>query len=250
MIPYFTISRVHVGPFHFATFGVLVAAGILVTYFWIVFRARNIGLDPKRASGLCAWMLLVGSVGAVLFKFAYHPADGFHHLGISSFGGIAGGLAGAAAFFALHRVGPRERLDYLNLVASRFPIGLAFGRAGCALMHDHPGIRSANWLAVRFPSGSRYDLGLLEFLFLILVVGLFLSARGQKPYLGLFLIPYGLFRFAIDRLHENPPAYFGITVDQYASIAALLVGVWAIAGIEKRQSAWRPSPASAARRIL
>ena len=249
MIPYVTIPRLSLGPMHFAPFGVLVSAGILVTYFWIVFRARNVGLDPKKASGLCAWMLIAGFAGAVLLKYAYNPAAGFRHLGIASFGGIAGGLAGAAAFFGLHRVGPRERLDYLNLVASRFPIGLAFGRAGCALAHDHPGIRSANWLAVQFPGGSRYDLGLLEFFFLILVAGLFLAARGQKPYLGLFLIPYGLFRFAIDQLHENPPAYLGITVDQYASIAALLVGVWAITRVETRQSAWRSSAVFAARRI-
>jgi len=238
VIPYVTIPPLSLGALHLAPFSLLVAAGIVVTYLAIVFRANNTGIDPKIASDLCVWMLIFAIPGAVLFKYAYtyHQPElaagaGCHYMGISSFGGIGGGLVGAAAFFFWRRIASKERWQYMNLAASRFPIGLAFGRAGCALAHDHPGIRSSNWLAVRYPGGARYDLGLLELMFLILVVGAFLALGGRKPsvpYLGLFLIPYGLFRLGIDRLHENPPAYLGITVDQYASLCALLLGCWVI----------------------
>ena len=37
------------------------------------------------------------------------------------------------------------------------------GRFGCALQHDHLGIPSTYFLAVRFPGGPRFDLGLLRY---------------------------------------------------------------------------------------
>jgi len=263
VIPYVTIPPLSLGALHLAPFSLLVAAGIVVTYLAIVFRANNTGIDPKIASDLCVWMLIFAIPGAVLFKYAYtyHQPElaagaGCHYMGISSFGGIGGGLVGAAAFFFWRRIASKERWQYMNLAASRFPIGLAFGRAGCALAHDHPGIRSSNWLAVRYPGGARYDLGLLELMFLILVVGAFVALGGRRPsapYLGLFLIPYGLFRFGIDRLHENPPAHLGITIDHYASACAVLLGCWAIlqdtGSAETKRSATqsRPPLAGAAR---
>ena len=34
-----------------------------------------------------------------------------------------------------------------------------FGRMGCSIAHDHPGLESDLWFAVQYPHGGRFDLG-------------------------------------------------------------------------------------------
>ena len=110
-----------------------------------------------------------------------------------------------------------------------FPRAWLFGRLGCTISHDHPGIRTESWLGVQYPGGARYDLGLLEVLFTLGYIGLLAMLdrrrRAAGFYLGLFLTTYGVFRLALDSLHENPLRYFGLTVDQYASAAATVAGL-------------------------
>jgi len=48
-----------------------------------------------------------------------------------------------------------------DLVASAFPLSWVFGRSGCSLAHDHPGMLSNAWFAVQYPGGGRFDLGLI-----------------------------------------------------------------------------------------
>jgi phosphatidylglycerol:prolipoprotein diacylglycerol transferase len=99
---------------------------------------------------------------------------------------------------------------------------------GCYLVHDHPGIRTTSFLSVRYPEGTRYDLGLLEALFLIALAAVFLFLdRKPRPrgfFYVAFLLLYGLFRFQLDRLHVDPPRYAGWTVDQVASSLMILTG--------------------------
>jgi phosphatidylglycerol:prolipoprotein diacylglycerol transferase len=230
MIPFVVLPSWKIGPIDIEAPNLLFAGGILVTYLLIVFRARTTGLDPKLASDLCVWMLLAGVAGTVLFKYAYQAGEGAP-VARTSFGAIGGGLAGGAAFFTRKRMPARDRWFYLDLVASRVPMGFACGRAGCSLAHDHVGVPSSSWLAVAYPDGPRFDLGVLEFLYLIPMCCLFVGLGRTKrpvPYLGLGLILYGIFRFALARLDANPTLWFGVTVDQYAAIAALLLGIWAL----------------------
>ncbi len=69
------------------------------------------------------------------------------------------------------------------MVAWAFPFGWVFGRIGCALVQDHPGVWSSSWLAVQYPGGSRYDLAVLE-VFLLPVLALLIVPslpRGTYP---------------------------------------------------------------------
>jgi phosphatidylglycerol:prolipoprotein diacylglycerol transferase len=80
--------------------------------------------------------------------------------GPSSWGAILGAtFALGALLLTPHR---RAALPYFDVLALTFPFAFAIARAGCFLAHDHIGAPSAHWLAVRFPGGSRFDLGLLE----------------------------------------------------------------------------------------
>ncbi|MDP8979305.1 MAG: hypothetical protein M3O35_01795, partial [Acidobacteriota bacterium] len=104
------------------------------------------------------------------------------------------------------------------------PFAWMIGRLGCALAHDHRGLPSTSWIAVRFPEGPRYDLGLIEFLFLIVLATAFrILDRRPRPvgfFFGLFGVVYGAFRIWLDTLHIQPMRFYG-------GAAAVLIGLLA-----------------------
>lgn len=149
--------------------------------------------------------------------------------GISSFGGVLSGILAGFCFLKLRGVPRASTWVYMDLGVYVFPFAWILGRAGCSLAHDHPGIQTASWLAVRYPDGPRYDLGLLEFFYSMLIAGLFLILdRRPRPtgfYFGLFFLLYGPVRFFLDTLRVGEVQYFGLTSGQYGSILAVLVGL-------------------------
>jgi phosphatidylglycerol:prolipoprotein diacylglycerol transferase len=255
VFPYLQIPPLHLGPLTLYPFRTLVAMGVLVGYFTMMRRTRRAGLDSGRAAALCVSTLIPGFLGAHWFKLLYQPgrlaADLWAFLrimsGISSFGGIAGGLAGVAIFFWSRPIPAREMWRYLDLLGYSFLCGMVFGRIGCFQAHDHPGFRTTSWLAVRYPGGSRYDLALLELIAIFVLLALFrMWARFGWPagsYLGVVLVLYPAFRLWLDTLHEHPVRYWGISLDQLASAACLAVGLAILRSVSAKRSP--PSPAGA-----
>ena len=233
-------------------FGMLVALGV---YFGAIVagrRARERKLDPAKMSQLIFWVVSAGFIGGhMLDAVFYHPArilkDGWYILklwdGLSSYGGFIGALIGAWAWRLTYN---RKILPFGDVICSALPIGWVFGRAGCAVVHDHPGALSDAWFAVRYPSGAgigfvgRYDLGLYECLLTIpLAVGFAIAWRRDpfRPvgfYAGWMCIAYAPVRFVLDFLRlteaENPGAgdarYFGLTPAQWACFLFLGIGVY------------------------
>jgi phosphatidylglycerol:prolipoprotein diacylglycerol transferase len=172
----------------------------------------------------------------MLTDIARHPSQAFSfNWGLSSFGGFAGGLIGAAMFFRIRGITRSQRVGFLDAVGFAVPFGWSVGRIGCYLMHDHPGVRTSSWLGVRYPEGVRYDLGLLEVLFLFALgaIFLFLDRKPRPPgfFRAALFLSYGVFRILEDRLRIDPPRYFGWTVDQIAATAMIALGLFAIAGM-------------------
>jgi phosphatidylglycerol:prolipoprotein diacylglycerol transferase len=229
---------VNLGPLHLHPFSSLLVAAVLVGFLAAGFYARRLGISREGIARLSVWMVLSGALGAILFKFAYRPeliAHGLadprwllrHMPGISSFGGVFGGLLGALLFFHAASFTLSTRLRYLEAVGFSLPFAWSVGRLGCALVHDHPGRASDSWLAFGFPGGGRFDLGVLECIFLAALSLVFaFLARKPRPtgfFFALYFAVYGPFRFALDQLHIDPPRYFGITVDQYCSVTAIFI---------------------------
>ena len=237
LIPYFDLYAIKLGPIRVGIQPLFGAVGILVAHFLFLRRTRQWKLDTQLAGWLSFTMVLVGLVGAFLFRWVYLATalrrDPWIWLkttqGAASFGGIAAGLLAAVLFLRIRRVPSGLAWRYLDALASVFPLGWIFGRIGCSLVHDHPGLRSDSWLAVRYPDAPRWDLAVVEVVFLAsLVIPLFiwLARRSRPPgfFLGLFLTVYGGFRVLLDRLHVDPPRYFGMSVDQLAYGTACLLG--------------------------
>ena len=239
MLPYVTVPPIFVGAVAVQPFALLVSIGVLVAHFLLLTRAHRSGLPRAWAAEFSLTMVGCGFAGATLFKLLYRPDlvaslgwGVFLHLpGISSFGGLFGALGGAWAYLAARRIAPPDRVAYLDAAGFSFPFGFVFGRLGCTITHDHPGLRSeSGWLTVAYPDGARYDLGLLELVFLLAVGAAFLWLDRQPRRRGFFiatlLTVYGLFRVALDRLHVDPPRYAGISVDQWAGAGIAALGLF------------------------
>ena len=239
MIPYVTLPPLFIGNLAIQPFALLVSLGVLTAHFLLVARAKRMGLPGGWASEMSLTMVAAGFAGAIFFKLLYRPellaavlmgAWGDVRLpGISSFGGLFGALAGGFVYLLARRVSAPDRLRYFDAVGFAFPFGFVFGRAGCSITHDHPGLRSdTGWLTVAYPGGARWDLGLLELLFLLAVCGAFLWLdRVPRPrgfHVSAMLTVYGLFRIALDRLHIDPVRYAGFSVDQWAGSSAVAIG--------------------------
>lgn len=254
MFPYFDTSQWHVGPWSIHPFIILVVLGCTVGYLITVRRVKPYGISQERISELVLWVFGVGFAGASLGYLAYTPAALMAVVrhptrlvrfsgGISSFGGFAGGLIGAAAFFRVRGIARAQRLAIHDAVAFCLPFGWSIARVGCYLMHDHPGVRTSSWLGVRYPGGTRYDLGLLEILFLLALGGAFLILdRKPRPpgfFTAALLVPYGVFRLLQDHLHVDEAQYFGWTVDQIAATAMIAFALAYIASIYRcKISGW------------
>lgn len=261
MIPYFEQPVLQIGPFTIHAFGVLVAAAAWFSLTIVQRRFARAGLDPLLGHRLGGWMLLGGIVGAHLFAvLLYFPlklrSDPWLLLrvweDISSFGGFLGGVAAALLFFATRArdVDSHSRVAYLDAIAFVFPAGLAIGRLGCALAHDHPGTVTTFPLAISLrtdaalayiagfyraagialPDAARsmgfHDLGLYEFLFLsLVVVPLFVwwnrSRRPHGFYLVAFAALYLPVRFGFDMLRVADVRYLGLTPAQWAAASIM-----------------------------
>lgn len=252
MLPYF--QQPGLGPIH--AFGVLVVIGILLGGHLLRRRAAATGLDPARADQLLGWLLVPGFLGAHLVdRLVYFPgktlADPLSLLrlwdGLSSSGGFLGAVLGAALWARRHAGG--RTWGYLDAVAYAFPVGWFFGRLGCFVAYDHPGLPTAFVLGQRYSDGVvRHNLGLEEALLTVPIGAVLLLAarrpRGPGFLFGLLAVLYAPVRFGLDFLRAVDTRYLGLTPAQHAMIALLVVGALLLV----RSSRLGHGPASVATR--
>jgi phosphatidylglycerol---prolipoprotein diacylglyceryl transferase len=222
VIPYYPQPVLHLGPFSIHAFGALAATAIVVGGWTVLARAQRRGIPVQEMFEFCAVVYLCSFAGAVGLKivldnypdFFLNPGHPFRvSLGFRSVGAIVGGILGGLLWRSFRPLSLFETLRRLDIVAYSVPLAFMIGRLGCTLAHDHRGIASTSWIAVRFPEGPRYDLGLIEFLFLIGVVIAFrILDRHPRPagfYIGLFGVVYGGFRIWLDTLQNKPLRFYG-----------------------------------------
>jgi phosphatidylglycerol:prolipoprotein diacylglycerol transferase len=244
MIPY--LEPLSIGPFN--TFGLLVLLGVYAGSVAAHRHGSRAGLDPGQVRRMAMFCGLAGLLGAhVIDVLVYQPDWTIWTLlnpfaGISSMGGVAGGVIGFTLFAHLSKIHP---LRYADTAAVGTLVLLVFGRAGCASVHDHVGVATDFALAVDFPRGNpagvvgpHHDLGLYELAMLLVILGviaLVLRER-RRPGLvvGLLAVLYAGPRFLLDFLRrpETDPRTFGLTFAQWATAAMFVAGVvilWSIA---------------------
>jgi len=254
MIPYYPQPSLRLGSFDIEAFGVLMAVAIVVGGRAMLIRAHRRGIPAEEMFRFCCCVYLCGFAGAYLAKNVFYDFPAFLSdpsrifrvsLGIRSAGGVAGGFLGGLWWCRLRRLSLYETMRRLDVVAYAIPLGWMIGRLGCALAHDHRGLWTTSWIAVRFPEGPRYDLGLIEFLFLIGMVFVFrVLDRKPRPvgfYFGLYGVVYGGFRIWLDTLHAQPLRFYGGAV---AVMVGLLGWAWTWAYTRSRAAEIQAAPAT------
>jgi len=228
------------GGISLAVFGTLVALGVFTGVFFAERRASKVGLPARELHAAIGWALVPGFALAhlvALLPHLGHPGEWSAQLllefwnGMSSFGGFVGALLRLALRY---RRKPALLLSVAEILLQALVVGWVFGRLGCTLVHDHVGKPSDFWLAIRFPGGSRHDLGFYELLytsFVLLPAVLVLNRKTRPPgaTIAWIALLYAPARFLADFLRNTdlPNAdlrYFGLTLAQYACIA--LAGVY------------------------
>jgi phosphatidylglycerol:prolipoprotein diacylglycerol transferase len=202
-VPFFQLGSL--GPIE--SFGVIVAAGVLIGAALLRRYAEWHGVDDEHIRGLTGWITVSGFLGAHLFDvLAYQWKDLVKDpillvkiwAGISSYGGFLGGAIGFALYVWWKRLPVRLMADIA--LVGLLP-AFSIGRIGCTSVSDHVGAAVADpgawysFLAMEYPrsaatnsnvahlfqqrpdAGSHilaWNLGLVELVYLIPVNALVL----------------------------------------------------------------------------
>ncbi len=243
MIPYFEVPPLSLGPLELHAFGALAALGIYVGARLAAKAARTIGPgDDLPIVEAAPWMVVGGVIGGHLVHvLGYHPeilaTEGWTSLlkvwdGLSSMGGVLGGLITIVLFFRWKRW---RLIPSLNALALGIAPGWGIARLGCFAAHDHKGTLTDFPLAVAFPGGARHDLGLYEAVLLFAIAGvLWLLARKPRPegfLMGVLAIAYAVPRFFMDFLRATDLPFSdgriaGLTPAQYTAFLLVGIGTW------------------------
>ena len=241
-IPWFELPSLSLGPFTIQSFGVLSALGILLATILMSRAARELGKDPQVPVDFAVVGVIAGVVGGHLVHLlAYHPEElrepwriVMLWQGLSSMGGLLGGIIAAVVWFRVKRI---RFADYADAFALGMAPGWGVARIGCFTVHDHPGVLTSFPLAVQFPDGPRHDLGLYEAI-VLLALGAVLWILHRRDRLRGGLLPllavvYGIARFLLDFLRARDVPYadarhLGLTFAQYTAVALV---VWGAAGL-------------------
>ncbi|WP_437596592.1 prolipoprotein diacylglyceryl transferase family protein [Sorangium sp. So ce590] len=222
MIPWLTFPTL---PFGLHAFGLLLTLSVVVNHLALVRRARALGLGSAGAIEALAIGTAAAAIGGAYGVGRLVGGGGT----LSSAGGCLGAIVGLVGLARALRM---PLLAAADATAFAFPFGWLLARAACAFAHDHPGRLSTSWLAVRYPGGARFDLGLLEWMATPLLVGIVVltSRRASRPGVvtGALSVAYGVLRLGLDFLRAEDfggmpdPRWQGLTAAQWVCLGALI----------------------------
>jgi len=227
-------------------FGPLVATGVLLGRSLLIKRMTRLGVPRSEITALINYTLFFGFTFTHVFDVLFYDPgrivrEGWWTLfkfwdGISSFGGFWGGLLGVYLYIKRYK---RPVLLITDLCLEGLVLGWIFGRLGCTLLFDHPGMATDAWFAFRHPLGPRHNLGFYEFLHtaLILMPVAWWSNRRHLPNrLGictaLVSLHYAPIRFGLDFYRAQPAEggdlrwWGNLTWAQYCCVALFGLGLF------------------------
>jgi phosphatidylglycerol---prolipoprotein diacylglyceryl transferase len=253
MIPF-----LHLGPLTIPTFGLMVATGLLVAAYILQadFNRRrgqlqkyaspkNAGAEGAKDEGFLIIGIagLAGLVGARLYHVLESPRELIadpsvliSRFGFAWFGGLLGGFVALVILAGRFRI---PLLEFLDLCSPAAAVGYAIGRIGCLLSGDGDyGVPTTLPWGISFPNGvvptleRVHPTPLYEF-FVWLGIAAFLWRLGKRALSGAslkgevfcgYLILTGVARFLIEFIRINPPAFYGLSNAQTASLLSIVIG--------------------------
>ncbi len=248
-------TLVDIGFLHLRTYGACMAAGFLIC--WTLAERLS---GRKDMGNLFMALMISGIVGSRIAyviehwrsEFASRPLDVIRidQGGLMFYGGL---ILSVAVFFVWCVVKRERPLALADLVCTLIPLGHACGRVGCFFYGCCYGRLSDSPLAVTFPMHSpawyeQVSAGLIApsatrslavlptqlfeaaALLVLFAALLFVYLRWRRHTAGLYLMGYGVLRFALEYLRGDPRAAVGpLSISQTISIATVALGVAFIA---------------------
>ena len=241
-----------IGRIPIQVFGIIGAAGVFIGAEISARYARSRGVDEDDTRSLVGWVIGFGFIGAHVFDVLAYQSDKITTdpliflkvwAGISSYGGLLGGVVGFLIFLKRHP--GRWPALYADISVVGFVPGFTIGRIGCTVVSDHVGRPTDFALGMDYPASfvnshlhvneamRLHNLGLYELLYLIPVNVLVLALAFKKPKLPATFIAvltgalYAPVRFFLDylRLDDSDPRYGGLTFAQWVSIGVFVVSI-------------------------
>jgi len=256
-IPYTTFPTIDLGFVSLRTFGLVVAAGVLIGA-WLAARYCEEFRIPRDVTySLAMRMVVAGVIGSRITWVITHLDD--LESPLEAFAIWQGGLQFSGGFvfaiivgYPVYRHWNRlTRWHSLDGYAYGLAIGLGIGRIGCYAVGEHFGSQTSFPLAVRFDGGSvrepflgnpdlpvqpgmvfhqtaLYELIYMVVLFLLLSYVLYGRSRRPGPgtAVAIFCGYYGVARFASDALRVNDERVLGLTGAQYLCLVLLGASAW------------------------
>jgi phosphatidylglycerol---prolipoprotein diacylglyceryl transferase len=264
-----------VGGFLITWHGIFTAAGILGGVWLALLIARRVGFDEDIAYTLALIGVPSGIIGArVLYVlehwsfFRDHPGEivRITEGGITIWGGILGGFAGALLFGLLRRYPMRLAID-IGAIGMIF--GMAVGRIGNLINGEHlatatdlpwgviythpesPAFTHSLLVGAHHPATTYELLGNLVILGLLFAV--FFGPFRTRPGMTFitFFATYAVMRFFLSELRLDSPDSFipGLTAPQAVSLLAVVIAIPAAVWFWRHPQRDEPSEAAPPGRV-
>jgi phosphatidylglycerol:prolipoprotein diacylglycerol transferase len=155
-------TLIELGPLQVHTYGLLIAAGFLVSLHFMRRDARKQGIDPNFVTDTAFWVLFLGLAGTrilhiLMFPSEYSWSDPVGWVAVWN-GGLVfqGALPPAIGYcvWAVRRKGI-PTWEFADVVSPYIPLGHAFGRLGCFMYGCCYGVRTEMPWGVSFPRVPR-----------------------------------------------------------------------------------------------
>ena len=234
------------------TYGVLVAAGVLLGLWYARRQAPRAGLDPVRTWNMGIYAVLIALLLAKVWlvfsqwsDYAAHPRDILSLATIQSGGDFYGGVLGAVLTILIYSyVYNMPLLPVLDTFAAALPLGHAIGRLGCfaaGCCYGKPttlpwGVRFSNPLAAQV-AGTPLDVSLhptqlyesaAEFINFAILVWLGKRQQFRGQMLGTYFLLYGFERGTIEFFRGDPGRtmmfHNSFSLMQVVSVGLILAG--------------------------
>ena len=249
-----------IGSFPVTSYGLWLAAGMLIALFAASRLAAKDGLPRERIYDLGLWTLLGGLLGSKLLMIFVDPNAQVFTIDFLRSGGVFyGGLIGGFVTVALLMW--KYQLNFWKVADAFAPavaLGQAVGRQGCFAAGCCWGKPTDLWWGVHFTEAGREYTGvpmygpdnsdlflhptqLIESFTMLAVFGLLFWLHGKKRFDGQVLIAYGIiysiFRFSIEFLRDDPRGdLFGLTsvtglstsqlVSLFVAVCSVVFMIW------------------------
>ena len=232
-------------------YGVMIAIGILMAFFYGERMARKYGLDPNEVDNLVFACLITGFLGSkiifVLTNFSAFLKNPMAYLGPDGwvvYGGIIGGLIGGWLWCRYRKI---NFMDYANLMFPAVALAQGFGRIGCFFAGCCYG-KETTGFGVTFPAGSLAPSGVNliptqllssfgDFVLFYILYRVYCDESKRPMTAGLYLVLYSAGRFVLEffRGDEGRGFILGLSTSQFIAVFLFIFGLIWLAGVRRTQ---------------